>query len=101
MTEIISRLENNLFSGILLKKGKNIITESVYKTLKSDKHFARFLAKGFIKTVSEKKEDKQDKQAVNVDLTDYNELKRYVVENGIKTASIKKEDLLKAVKGEV
>lgn len=96
MTIIYSKLENNVFSKILIKKGKNTINEEVYAELLKDKVFKNFLEKGFIKIEDREEENKE------IDFTKmtYAELKAYVKANNIEVKSLKKDDILEALTGE-
>ena len=93
MTIIYSTLENNVFSKILVKKGKNTINEEVYAELLKDKAFKGFLEKGFIKI------EEQDEEITQTDFTKmtYDELKAYVKANNIEVKSMKKADILEAL----
>lgn len=91
MKKIISALENNLFSNVLIKKGLNIIEDDIYKKLCSDKQFKIFLSRGYIKPEAEEKEK-------NYEDMSYQELKRYVQKNNIKVNSFKRVDILEALK---
>lgn len=103
MKELISTLENNIFSGVLIKKGKNLIEDAVYNKLTKNKQFIKFLEKKHINlaAVSAKTTDKKetDTKETETDFTtlSYDDLKKYVKENNIEVKSMKKEDILAAL----
>ena len=89
--KLISKLENNVIAGVLIKKGKNEIEDAVYNTLCKDKHFARFVKNGYIvKETGDKPENKFESMT-------YDELKQYVKDNNIEVPSLKKADILKVL----
>lgn len=102
MKTIVSMLEDNIFSGILVKKGINNLSDKQYKVLTSSRHFEAACAKGFIMQFTPvSPEVKKAVSAIipDFDTMSYNELKKYVKENNIEVPSMKKADILKAVAG--
>lgn len=103
MKTIISALEDNIFSGILVKKGLNNLSDKQYKALTSSRHFPAACAKGFIRQITPvSPEVKKAVSAImpDFDTMSYDELKKYVKENNIEVPSMKKADILKTLKGE-
>ena len=98
MKELISTLENNIFSGVLIKKGKNLIEDAVYNKLIKNKQFIKFLEKKHINLAGKSKETNETKET-ETDFTtlSYDDLKKYVKENNIEVKSMKKEDILAAL----
>lgn len=102
MKTIISTLEDNIFSGILVKKGLNNLSDKKYKVLTSSRHFQAACAKGFIRQIIPvSPEVKKAVSAIMLDFDtmSYDELKKYVKENNIEVPSMKKADILKTLKG--
>ena len=100
MKTIISMMEDNIFSGILVKKGLNNLSDKKYKVLTSNRHFQAAYAKGFIRQIiSVSAKTEKPTGAVNPDFNTmpYAELKKYVKENDIKAASQSKADILAAI----
>lgn len=103
MKTIISMLEDNIFSGILVKKGLNNLSDKQYNVLTSSRHFLAACAKGFIRQITPvSPEVKKAVSAImpDFDTMSYHELKKYVKENNIEVPSMKKADILKTLKGE-
>lgn len=98
MKTINSQLEDNIFSGVLVKKGKHLITEREYRTLITDVNFCTFIEQRKIKLEGQKNTYRSEKP--DFDAMNYQELKAYVKLHNIKTNSDKKADILKALKGE-
>ena len=96
MKELISTLENNIFSGVLIKKGKNLIEDAVYNKLIKNKQFIKFLEKKHINLAGKSKETNDTKETDFTTLS-YDDLKKYVKENNIEVKSMKKEDILAAL----
>lgn len=116
MQLIISTLENNLFNGILIKKGENKIAEKICLELIKDITFKQYVEKGFIK-IEEKKELKPKTPPTNNGGTNnepaiygepdnaledlkYQELVKLAKSKGIQTNKKKKEEIIKELRGE-
>lgn len=102
MKKIFSMLEDNIFSGILVKKGLNNLSDKQYKVLISSRHFQAACTKGFIGQITPvSPEVKKAVLAImpDFDTMSYNELKKYVKENNIEVPSMRKADILKTLKG--
>lgn len=69
MISIYSKLEDNEFSGVLLKKGKNLINDIKLVKLLSNKEFNNYTKQGFIilpeKTVIKNVPIEEPKKASN------------------------------------
>ena len=90
MQKVLSKLENNKFSNIVVKKGLNLVNGKDFKILSKDVQFKSFVEKGYIRILLKtKKTEKPDFNSMN-----YNELKKYVKENNIEVPSLKKDDIL-------
>lgn len=103
MKTLISTLEDNIFLGVLIKKGVNKIPDKIYNKLISSPVFRARMTLGQIKEQGQKtkaaaKTAETTQQATDFDSMSYDELKKYVKENNIKTGSMKKADILKALK---
>lgn len=116
MKVLFSKLENNVFSDVLIKKGRNLITDKDFEKLSTDYAFNRFWLAGFIgmgvpffkvqdgtMEIVEPVENiveelTQTENKLNFDEMSYQELKTYVAENNIEATSNKKADLLEAIK---
>lgn len=103
MKTLISTLEDNIFLGVLIKKGVNKIPDKIYNNLISNPVFRARMTLGQIKeqgqkTKSAAKTAETIQQTTDFDSMSYDELKKYVKENNIKTDSMKKADILKALK---
>lgn len=101
---IVSKLENNIFSGILIKKGENKISDKDYKTLLLDVNFVTFVGLKYLSVqgqifpkVTKAVEEIKDKKLDFENMTQP-ELKSYVIKNNIKVPSFKKVDILAALK---
>lgn len=105
MHTIISKLENNLFNGILIKKGENKVPDKDCLELIKDITFNRYVEKGFIK-VEEKKELKtktppaNDGETEGLENMKYQELVKLAKSKGIDTNKKKKEEIIKELRGE-
>jgi len=100
MIKIKSKLESNLFDGVLVKKGLNYIDEAIYKKLSKNKVFNKFCELGYIAgvAISKVKEVKQEiKNRPDFASMSYQELKKYVKEHNIKVKSQSKADILEAL----
>lgn len=101
---IVSKLENNIFSGILIKKGENKISDKDYNTLLLDVNFVTFVGlkylsvqnKTFTKVTEAVEEIKNEKP--DFENMTQPELKSYVIKNNIEVQSFKKVDILAALK---
>lgn len=98
--KLISKIENNIIADTLIKKGINTISQEVYEKLSENKFFQSLIKNDYIKVIDKK--IKSVKVEVSVKAPDftkmsYQELKKYVVKNNIKTDSMKKDDILKAL----
>ena len=98
MKNIISLLENNLFSDVLIRKGVNTIADEVYTELCKNKQFKSFAEQGYIKVETETKKEDLNKEKSYENMS-YSELKAYVQKNNIEVKSLKKADILEALKG--
>lgn len=105
MKTIISKLENNIFSGILVKKGTNKIFDKDYNVLLLDVNFCTFTGLGLIKvegaiSAKVKKAVAEVIEEVKKSFDDmtYQELLKYVKKHNIKVPSTKKADILKVLK---
>lgn len=108
--KILSKLENNIIEGVLIKKGKNTLKENDFIKLSKNPEFMRFVQdKKFILEEQKKQEVKETKKEAkkepekkddksDFDSMSYDELKKYVKENNIKVDSYKKADLLNTLK---
>lgn len=97
MKTFYSSLENNIFSGILVKKGKNTLSNKSYSTLLLDINFCTFLSLGFIK-LEGVTSNTVEPETPDFDSMTYQELKDYAKKHNIKTKSEKKVDILEALK---
>lgn len=97
MIIIYSNLEDNIFSGVTVKKGFNYLPNKIVKELVfHDKTFKNFVIKGFIK-IEEKRDT--NKASVSDTAPDFEsmtqpELKSYVLKNNIEVPSFKKAEML-------
>lgn len=97
---IVSKLENNIFSGILIKKGENKISDKDYNTLLLDTAFVTFLDHEYLSVqdkVTEVVEEIKNQKPDFENMTQP-ELKSYVIKNNIEVSSFKKVDILAALK---
>lgn len=99
MITIISKLENNLFDEILIKKGINKVDNLTLSKLLKNVAFNIMCTHGYIKVVTpvQKEEDKET-TSINLEDMNYQELLKFVKAHEIKTEGTKKADLLIAVK---
>ena len=103
MKTITSFLEKNIFNGITIKKGLNNLTDSQLKKAMQNKAFAAFVDRGLIREITAKTPDEKrvvSEVKFDFDSMSYADLKKYVTENNIEVTSLKKADILKALKGE-
>lgn len=104
MKTIISKLENNVFSGILVRKGKNKISDKDYQTLLLDVNFVAFTGLNYLKvegaqfTKVAKAVDKTIEEDMDFESMSYQDLKAYVQKNNIEVPSLKKADILSVLK---
>lgn len=104
MKTVISKLENNILSGILIKKGENKISDKDYQTLLLDVNFVTFIGLNYLKVEGKKftKVTKAVKETIEEDLDfesmSYQALKAYVQDNNIEVPSFKKADILAVLK---
>lgn len=97
MVKLKSKLENNIFDNVLVKKGINHISEELFNKLKQNKAFKSFCDLGYIAcTVKEKVKEVKEELTNKPDFSamSYDELKAYVKEHNIKVPSLKKVDIL-------
>lgn len=97
MINIKSKLENNMFDNVLVKKGINHISEELFNKLKQNKTFKAFCDLGYIAcTAKEKVKEVKEEIANKPDFSkfSYDELKAYVKKHNIKVPSLKKADIL-------
>jgi hypothetical protein len=107
MIKIISKLEDNIFSGILVKKGLTCLCESDFKKLKQDKNFISFQNKKFI-IIEQKKSkastpaNKTIKAPADFETMNWKDLQAYAKSRGIKAKTKANiiEELKKDKKGE-
>lgn len=99
MITIISKLENNLFDEILIKKGINNVNNLTLSNLLKNATFKTMCANGHIKVVkpAQKQEDKKT-TSLNPEDMNYQELLKFVKEHQIETEGTKKANLLAAIK---
>lgn len=113
MVKIKSTLEANIFDGVLIKKGINILSESEAEIIFNNYTVKDLLKKGYLRVIdlkdvkakeekkteqkTKQKEEKKDDKKPDFASMDYNDLKKYVKENNIQVESLKKEDILKAL----
>ena len=104
MKTVYSALENNIFSGVLLKKGKNIISDRAYNTLLLNVDFCTFIGLGYIKVkgadFTKVKQTVTESVTPDFDSMTYAQLKKHVTDNCIEVKSMKKADILEVLKGE-
>ena len=79
MQKVFSKLENNIFENIEIKKGENLISDNHYLIIKKNPIF-------------------KNAEVQDFDNMTYQELKQFAYENKIIAKSNKKDDLLKAIK---
>lgn len=100
MIKIYSKLENNIFSGIKIKKGLNCVPDKTGKQLfLFDKAFKSFVEKGLIKIEAKETVQKKANPVSIIPALDFSsmtqpELKSYVIKNNIQVPSYKKADIL-------
>lgn len=101
--------ESNIFEGVTLKKGLNVITDKTYKLLIQNKQFNDFLNKKVIKDITPvQKAVEVVKKVTNkvTDITDdienmsYKDLCSLAKSKNIKANGVKKDELIKLLKGE-
>ena len=98
MLTIISKLENNLFDDILIKKGSNNVKNIELSSLLKNTTFKSMCAKGYIKILGNKQSKPQtDDKVLDFESMNYQELQKYVKAHQIKTNGTKKADLLAAI----
>lgn len=106
MKTIISKLEDNLFSEILVKKGENNLQDKLVDELLKDKEFKAFVNAGYIKVqqpvkkVTKKVPPVSDGEKPDFASMSYQQLKAYAKAYNITPKSQSKEDILNAIKGE-
>lgn len=104
MIKINSKLENNIFGGIELKKGINKYKNADYARMSHDRNFKRHILVKNIEIMDlsapeAAKPAPAEKQKIDYTQMSYNELVRFVKSNGIKTKSMKTADILEALEG--
>lgn len=99
MIEIKSKLENNVFGGVVLKKGINKYRDCDYARMNFDKEFRKHLIVGNVQILGLKPVEKPILKKEKLDYTkmSYKELVQYVKDNKIKTKSMKTADILEAL----
>lgn len=96
--QIKSKLEDNIFGGVLLKKGLHGYKNAEYTRMSFDKEFKRNVLFGNIVILNLKPaEEKKEETKPDFTKMNYKELVAYVKENGIKTKSMKLADILTAL----
>lgn len=107
MIKIISKLEDNIFSSILVKKGLNFLCESDFKKLELDKNFISFQNKKLIDIEQKKSKvstpaNKTIKAPADFETMNWKDLQAYAKSRGIKAKTKANiiEELKKGQKGE-
>lgn len=96
--QIKSKLEDNIFGGVLLKKGLHAYKNAEYTRMSFDKEFKKNVLVGNIVILNLKPtEEKKEETKPDFSKMSYKELVAYVKENGIKTKSMKLADILAAL----
>ena len=95
--QIKSKLENNIFCGVLLKKGLHTYKNSDYTRMTFDKDFKRHILVRNIEIIGLKAETKAKEEKPDFTVMTYKELVAYVKEHKIKTKSMKLADILAAL----
>lgn len=98
MQKVFSKLENNIFENIEIKKGENLISDNHYLIIKKNPIFKNYVNKGFIIVQEVKAATFKNAEVQDFDKMTYQELKQFAYENKIIATSNKKDDLLKAIK---
>lgn len=98
MQKVFSKLENNIFENIEIKKGENLISDNHYLIIKKNPIFKNYVNNGFIIVQEVKATKFKNDKIQDFDNMSYQELKKYAYENKIIATSNKKDDLLKAIK---
>lgn len=98
MQKVFSKLENNIFENIEIKKGENLISDNHYLIIKKNPIFKKYVNDGFIIVQEVKAKKFKNNKIQDFDNMSYQELKKYAYENKIIATSNKKDDLLKAIK---
>lgn len=95
MFKIFSTLEDNIFSGILVKKGLTYLCESDFKKLKQDKNFISFHNKKLIDI-----EQKKSKVSapINFESMKWQDLQAYAKSKGISVKAKSKIDIINELK---
>lgn len=102
MLKLVSKLEANIFSGILVKKGINFVNKTVFLRLIKDGNFLKFWNKGFF-NVKEDPEPTIDRPKVNEIKLDYESMKwqdlqAYAKSKGISINKKTKVDIINELK---
>lgn len=98
MITIISKLENNLFDDVLIKKGVNKVNNLVFSRLLKNTTFKSMRANGYIKVMKNKQtKQNNDNKTPDFKSMNYQQLLKFVKEHQIKTEGTKKVDLLSAI----
>ena len=100
MQTIISKLENNTFNNVLIKKGKNIISDKKCIDLLKDNFFKSCVMKGLIKILEKEKKEINKENNSNYENMKYQELVQIAKSRGIDTNKKKKEEIIKELRGE-
>lgn len=101
MHTIISKLENNTFNNVLIKKGKNLISDKKCIDLLQNDFFKNYVMKGLIKILEkEKKEIKEINKENTPDYENmnYNDLVKYAKSKGIDTNKKKKAQIIEELR---
>ena len=101
MQTIISKLENNTFNNVLIKKGKNLISDKKCIDLLQNDFFKNYVMKGLIKILEkEKKEIKEINKENTPDYENmnYNDLVKYAKSKGIDTKKKKKAQIIEELR---
>ena len=99
MKTIISKLEDNIFSGILVKKGENRLTDKECDILFKNHHFCAATGSRYVfLRLSDVPKPKAEITTPDFDQMTYNELKAYAKKHNVKPASNKQADIIEALK---
>ena len=98
MYKIVSKLEDNMFSGVLVKKGSNLFYESDFKKLKQDKNFISFQNKKFIIIEKKKPKVSVSKAPVNFGSMKWQDLQAYAKSKGLSVKAKSKIDIINELK---
>lgn len=98
MFKIVSKLEDNMFLDVLVKKGSNLFYESDFKKLKSDKNFISFQNKKFIIIEQKKSKVSVSKAPIDFESMNWKDLLAYAKSKGISVKAKSKIDIINELK---